>query len=64
MYVRYHSAKRGYSNQQEPSSYGVPGLRYEGKYKLHSIIGTARYMHVERLQQSRYTYIALLEGFD
>ena len=29
---------------QEPSSYVVPGLRYEGKYKSHSIIGTVHYM--------------------
>ena len=28
---------------QEPSFYFIPGLRYEGKYKLHSIIGTIRY---------------------
>ena len=28
---------------QEPSSYVVPGLRYEGKYKLRLIIGTVRY---------------------
>ena len=28
---------------QEPSSYVVPGLRYEGKYKSRSIIGTVRY---------------------
>ena len=27
---------------QEPSSYAVPGLRYKGKYKLRSIIGTVR----------------------
>ena len=25
---------------QEPSSYVAPGLRYAGKYKLHSINGT------------------------
>ena len=25
---------------QEPSSYVIPGLRYEGKYKLRLIIGT------------------------
>ena len=31
---------------QEPSSYAVPGLRYEGKYKLRSIIGTVRYLVV------------------
>ena len=30
---------------QEPSSYAVPGLRYEGKYKLRSIIGTVRYSY-------------------
>ena len=30
---------------QEPSSYAVPGLRYEGKYKLRLIIGTIRYIH-------------------
>ena len=28
---------------QEPSFYVIPGLRYEGKYKLHLIIGTVRY---------------------
>ena len=29
-----------YGFVQQPSSYVVPGLRCEGKYKLHSIIGT------------------------
>ena len=29
---------------QEPSSYVIPGLRYEGKYKSRSTIGTVRYL--------------------
>ena len=28
---------------QEPSFYVIPGLSYEGNYKLRSIIGTVRY---------------------
>ena len=36
-----------YDLVQQPSSYVVPGLRYEGKYKLHSIIGTVRYIVTE-----------------
>ena len=28
---------------EKPSSYVIPGLRYEGKYKLCSIIGTVHY---------------------
>ena len=28
---------------QESSSYVVPGLRYEGRYKFHSIFGTIHY---------------------
>ena len=36
-----------YGLVQEPSSYVVPGLRYEGKYKLHSIVGTIHYIVTE-----------------
>ena len=36
-----------YALVQQPSSYVVPGLRYEGKYKLHSIIGTIHYIVTE-----------------
>ena len=36
-----------YGLVQEPSSYVVPGLRYEGKYKLHLIIGNIRYIITE-----------------
>ena len=44
-----NSAKGGYSNRQEPTlSFGgktkfLCHMRYEGKYKLHSIIGTVHY---------------------
>ena len=55
--MHYNSAKRGYFIWrestllfgQEPSFYAIPGLRYEAKYKLHSIIGTVHYL-MELLQ--------------
>ena len=39
---------RAYCLMKEPSSYVISGLRYEGKYKWHSIIGTVRYLPLRK----------------
>ena len=51
--VCYILAKGGYSTRayclmKEPSSYVISGLRYEGKYKWYSIIGTVCYFPLKK----------------
>ena len=46
-----------YCLRQELSSYVVPELRYEGKYKLRLIIGTVHYIHCRNVQVTTFGHL-------